>query len=95
MASAACTEAGPPARYLVPGPVRVRREDFGLLFYDTRTTHLTFVRCGESLAVAPGAPGEERELFVASGEWRRGDATTRLLDALEAKGLLRASRCPD
>jgi len=84
------TDAGLSVRYLVPGAVRVRREDFGLLFYDSRSTHLTFVRCGESLAVGPGAPSEERELLFARP---CHPAVARLLDALQAKGLLRASRC--
>ena len=38
--------------YLVPDWVRVRRESFGLLFYDTRSTKLTFVRSGDSLDAA-------------------------------------------
>ena len=86
MASAACTEAASATRYVVPGTVRVRPEDFGLLFYDTRTTHLTFVRSGERLSVGPGA---ERELRLA---WRDGphDATARLLRTLREKGLIRA-----
>jgi putative mycofactocin binding protein MftB len=76
-------------RYVVPGAVRVRREDFGLLFYDTRTTSLTFVRSGERLTVAPGAPGEERELLPA-GQDGRHTATARLLQTLQEKGLIRA-----
>ena len=39
--------------YVVPDWIRVRRESFGLLFYDTRSTRLTFVRCGESLVPPP------------------------------------------
>lgn len=89
MASAACTEAASAVRYMVPGAVRVRPEDFGLLFYDTRTTNLTFVRSGEGLTVAPGAPGDERELVLATGDGRR-EATARLLQTLQEKGLIRA-----
>ena len=89
MASAACTEAASATRYVVPGTVRVRPEDFGLLFYDTRTTHLTFVRSGERLSVGPGAPGEERELLLARRDGPH-DATARLLRTLREKGLIRA-----
>jgi putative mycofactocin binding protein MftB len=76
-------------RYVVPGSVRVRPEDFGLLFYDTRTTNLTFVRSGARLGVGPGAPGEGRELLLAGGAGRH-DATARLLRTLQEKGLIRA-----
>ena len=89
MASAACTEAASAVRYVVPGSVRVRPEDFGLLFYDTRTTNLTFVRSGERLAIAPGAPGEERELLLAGADVRHA-VTARLLQTLQEKGLIRA-----
>ena len=89
MASAACTETVVGVRYVVPGDVRVRAENFGLLFYDTRTTNLTFVRSGERLTVAPGAPGEERELLLAGRDGRH-EATARLLQTLQEKGLIRA-----
>jgi putative mycofactocin binding protein MftB len=89
MASAACTEPAAGVRYVVPGAVRVRPEDFGLLFYDTRTTHLTFVRSGGRVTVAPGAAGEERELLLDGGDGRP-DATARLLQTLQEKGLIRA-----
>jgi putative mycofactocin binding protein MftB len=89
MASAACTEAASAVRYVVPGTVRVRPEDFGLLFYDTRTTNLTFVRSGERLGVGTGAPGEERELLLAGRDGRH-EATVRLLRTLQEKGLIRA-----
>jgi putative mycofactocin binding protein MftB len=76
-------------RYVVPGSVRVRPEDFGLLFYDTRTTNLTFVRSGTRLSVSPGAPIEERELQLAGHDGRH-DVTARLLQTLQEKGLIRA-----
>ena len=89
MASAACTEVASTVRYVVPVTVRVRSEDFGLLFYDTRTTNLTFVRSGARLVVAPGSPGEERELLLAGVDGRDA-ATARLLQTLQEKGLIRA-----
>jgi hypothetical protein len=42
-----------PTVYRVPDWVRVRPEDFGLLFYDTRSTRLTFVRSGDKLVPPP------------------------------------------
>ena len=73
--------------YLVPDWVRVRRESFGLLFYDTRSTRLTFVRSGDALAPPPftGAP---RTLRVSPLEGGRRSAVLRLLESLGAKGLI-------
>jgi putative mycofactocin binding protein MftB len=72
--------------YLVPDWVRVRRESFGLLFYDTRSTKLTFVRSGDRLE-SPPFTGQGRRLGVR-GEAAGQPAITRLLDDLLAKGLL-------
>jgi putative mycofactocin binding protein MftB len=65
----------------------VRREDFGLLFYDTRSTKLTFVRSGDSLAPPPFT-GRRRMLRVASETGSRAAVLSRLLADLVAKGLL-------
>ncbi len=73
--------------YVAPPWVRVRREEFGLLFYDTRDTKLTFVRSGSSLA-APSFTGRERRLEVGHMDERRERAVGRLLEKLEAKGLV-------
>jgi putative mycofactocin binding protein MftB len=85
--------------YLIPDWVRVRRESFGLLFYDTRSTKLTFVRSGESLE-PPAFVGGSRVLRVVSGAGPAGGvgaegaagapggAVERLLDTLVAKGLV-------
>ena len=73
--------------YAVPGWVRVRAESFGLLFYDTRSTRLTYVRSGDSL-VAPPFAGGRRALAFAPGASARRPAVSRLLDDLAAKGLL-------
>lgn len=70
----------------MPEWVRVRREDFGLLFYDTRSTRLTFVRSGDSLEPPPFTGGD-RALRVTADEKRR-TAVARLLDTLLAKGLI-------
>lgn len=90
--------------YLVPDWVRVRRESFGLLFYDTRSTRLTFVRSGDALE-PPAFVGGDRRLRVVMAEQgptaTQGVATvaawgavadraalTRLLSDLVTKGLL-------
>lgn len=75
--------------YLVPDWVRIRRESFGLLFYDTRSTRLTFVRSGDGL-VAPPFTGSRRALGVNA---RDGAplALSRLLQDLVAKGLIVAA----
>jgi putative mycofactocin binding protein MftB len=78
---------------VVPAWVRVRREDFGLLFYDTRSTRLTFVRSGDNLEPPPFT-GAKRVLRVrqagADGRATSGGrpALVRLLDGLVAKGLV-------
>ncbi len=92
--------------YLVPDWVRVRPEDFGLLFYDTRSTRLTFVRSGDRL-VPPAFTGSVRVLGVRadgeagsreapagagpSGAGPTGAALSRLLQDLVTKGLLVAA----
>jgi putative mycofactocin binding protein MftB len=79
--------------YLVPDWVRVRPEDFGLLFYDTRSTRLTFVRCGDLLEPPPftgvrrilRVPGQQS---AQAGSRATDAALSRLLADLVAKGLL-------
>jgi putative mycofactocin binding protein MftB len=79
-------EAGSTGTYLVPDWVRVRRESFGLLFYDTRSTRLTYVRSGESLEPPPFT-GPRRALTVAAaGGISR--ALQHVLQDLVAKGLI-------
>jgi putative mycofactocin binding protein MftB len=73
--------------YVVPSWVRVRQEEFGLLFYDTRDTKLTFVRSGSSLA-APSFTARERRLGIECESETRERAVGRLLATLEAKGLV-------
>jgi putative mycofactocin binding protein MftB len=79
-----------PADYRVPDWVRVRQEGFGLLFYDTRSTKLTFVRCGDRL-VAPPFTGPRRVLGVRTLDEGRQPALSRLLQNLVAKGLIVAA----
>jgi putative mycofactocin binding protein MftB len=74
----------------VPAWVRVRREDFGLLFYDTRSTRLTYVRSGDSLT-SPPFVGERRVLRCDADEVRRSPALRKVLDDLMGKGLIVAA----
>jgi putative mycofactocin binding protein MftB len=78
------------SEYLVPDSVRVRQESFGLLFYDTRSTRLTFVRSGDSL-VPPLFTGPRRVLGVRTLAEGRQPALSRLLQNLVAKGLIVAA----
>jgi len=71
----------------VPDWVRVREESFGLLFYDTRSTMLTFVGSGDSL-IAPPFTGSRRVLGIRKLGAQRQAAVSRLLRDLATKGLL-------
>ena len=63
---------------------RVRREKFGLLFYDLRGPRLLFAETGASLE-----PEDLREGLSADEAGRRGEAIPRFLAKLAAKGFLR------
>jgi putative mycofactocin binding protein MftB len=67
--------------------VRVREEDFGLLFYDTRSTRLTFVRSGCDL-IAPSFTGSRRILGVHGSADGPSPVISRLLQSLLSKGLI-------
>lgn len=64
----------------------MRRESFGLLFYDTRSTRLTYVRSGDSLD-PPSFTGPGRTLTVAAPAGVT-PALERVLQDLVAKGLI-------
>lgn len=84
----ASTELRSRLKYVVPPTVRVRREAFGLLFYDTRSTNLTFVRSGDRLVPLQVSASGERELRVIEPPTSHDDAVGRLLETLRAKGLV-------
>ncbi len=69
---------------------RVRQEDFGLLFYDTRSTTMTFVRSGAGL-VAPAFDERERPLGIVCRTAAEEEPLLRVLERLEAKGLVVAT----
>lgn len=72
--------------YTLHPACRVRREAFGLLFYDLRGPRLLFAETGDLLE-----PGElEAGVRVeAPGEGAAGQRTARLLASLAEKGFLR------
>jgi putative mycofactocin binding protein MftB len=95
MASAECTEPGSGPRYFVSSSARVRLEHFGLLFYDTRSAKLTYVKSGESLTPRGVDSAGARELAVAELDAPRKKVIARLLEGLQAKGLIVAVESAD
>jgi putative mycofactocin binding protein MftB len=73
---------------LVTPTARVRRERFGLLFYDTRSARLTYVASGDSLVPVKGPSAGAIALAVGDDGARPGQAVARLLGQLMAKGLI-------
>jgi len=66
--------------------VRVRKESFGLLFYNTKDTRLTFVKSRDLLQVLSLANGEK--LITASPGSAAQAKVKKLLDDLVVKGLI-------
>jgi putative mycofactocin binding protein MftB len=87
MVSAESTEPAV-TEYRVPGWMRVREEDFGLLFYDTRSTSLTFVRSGDRLGCRPTQAGPQAPIALVYPTGTGGDEVELVLRKLVAKGLL-------
>jgi putative mycofactocin binding protein MftB len=83
MASAVSTE---PAIYTVPPSVRVRKEAFGLLFYNTEDSRLTFVKSGSILKIQ--ALPDEAKKIAAGFEPEAHTRVTKLLDHLLKKRLI-------
>ena len=69
---------------------RARQEEFGLLFYDTRSTTMTFVRSRDRL-VAPPFDDRTRPLQIAARTDAEEARLAGVLERLEAKGLVIAS----
>jgi putative mycofactocin binding protein MftB len=74
--------------FVVPEWVRVRREGFGLLFYDTRSTKLTFVRSGDVLAPVASPAGRPMLRLPTETGSELSPVLSRLLENLVRKGLL-------
>jgi putative mycofactocin binding protein MftB len=66
---------------------RVRQERFGLLFYDTRSTTMTFVRSGDAL-VAPPFDDRTLSLRIVPRSPAEEVRVVGVLERLEAKGLV-------
>ena len=73
--------------YLLRGGVRARREEFGILFYDSRDTKLTFVRSGKCLDLVPGSNGA-RMLVSGLRTGERAEKIQSLLNRLLEEGLI-------
>ncbi len=73
-------------RYIVHPAARVRQEAFGLLFYDTKNSRLTFVKSGDRLRVLADPRGPKH--VVASREAASREKIKKLLDYLQGKGLI-------
>ena len=72
--------------HLSPG-VRVRRETFGLLFYNSRDTRLTFIRSGDLLDIA--FISRRSSGIAIRGYSRESTAKARrVLEILLTKGLI-------
>jgi putative mycofactocin binding protein MftB len=70
-----------------PAPgVRVRREGFGLLFYDTGSTNLTFVKSGDLLEIASDSEG--LLLTTRDQDGAGNTKARRILERLIKKGLI-------
>ncbi len=77
---------GTPICYFLAREARVRKEAFGLLFYDTRNTKLTFVKSSDMIDVVYDPCGTTRVL-VGPGTDEIGKARAAL-HALLRKGLI-------
>ena len=75
--------------YEIPASVRVRKESFGLLFYDTEASRLTFVRSKDLLRVETLTNGKKR---ISAGVPPEAPAkVNKLLNHLLKKRLIRDS----
>jgi putative mycofactocin binding protein MftB len=72
--------------YVVSPHVRVRNEEFGLLFYHTQNARLTFVRSGDLFRIQIRPDGER--VIIAANEAAGRGKCKRILDSLMGKGLI-------
>jgi putative mycofactocin binding protein MftB len=83
MGSAVSTD---PANYTISPHVRVRSESFGLLFYDTEDSRLTFVKSRDILQIEVLPNGSKR--ITANMEPATQVRVKKLLDHLLQKRLI-------
>ena len=76
--------------YLLSPGIRVRKEKFGLLFYNSRNTHMTFVNSGELFDVVRKEGGTT---LLANPDGKYGERQIeRVVETLTSKGLLSGAR---
>jgi putative mycofactocin binding protein MftB len=75
------------SRHAIVPSVRVRKEAFGLLFYTTEESRLTFVRSGDLLQIQTLPSGEKTIAAAAKPETQA--KIRKLLDHLIKKRLIR------
>ncbi len=75
--------------YIISPHVRVRKEAFGLLFYNTQNSRLTFVKSGDLLQIKALPKGARR--IAASLEPQTQGKVGKLLNHLTKKRLIRGS----
>jgi putative mycofactocin binding protein MftB len=75
------------SQYVVHPAVQVRNEDFGLLFYNSADTRLTFVKCGNSIQLTSTDDGVTR-LMINCGNERDKEKVWNILQNLSTKGLI-------
>lgn len=72
--------------YMVSPHVRVRKEEFGLLFYNTQNAKLTFVK-SEDLLKIQNLP-KRQKMIAAANEATNRRRSKKILDELVNKGLI-------
>lgn len=77
--------------YRLSTGVRARRENFGLLFYNSNDTNLTFIRSGELLHIEI-APENRYQLIANYRNSIEREKITRLIKVLLEKGLVVETR---
>jgi putative mycofactocin binding protein MftB len=77
------------ACYTVVPSVRVRKEAFGLLFYNTEDSRLTFVKSGDILQIQVLSNGAKK--ITGSPETKHQTGVKKLFDHLLNKGLISGS----
>lgn len=75
-------------RYVLHPDCRVRKEEFGLLFYDLRGPKLLFVACGALLGPEFFLPGSAPERALAGRSRTERLQVDGLLRSLAVKGFL-------
>jgi putative mycofactocin binding protein MftB len=74
--------------YRVPSHVRLRSEDFGLLFYNTVDTKLTFAKCGGSLKLSSADDHDAIRLTLVHADEGESRKALNILQGLIQRGLI-------